>query len=187
MSIKNYIKVVDGVLPVTTISQLIKFSCQLNFEQALTIGSKDYEKVKAVRNTQSYHLHKYHQTMSDSHWFNLIESVFRKKFNEYRKIFKEANFKSVVDIALLKYEEGGFYKFHTDHHATIPRTMSGILTLNNDYEGGELCFLDEFTKEETIIHPKPGRLIIWPSNFIFPHKVNTIKKGTRYSVVIWAL
>jgi|14BtaG_2_1085337.scaffolds.fasta_scaffold00981_10 Rps23 Pro-64 3,4-dihydroxylase Tpa1-like proline 4-hydroxylase len=187
MSIKNYIKVVDGVLPINTISQLIKYSSQLNFDQALTIGNKDKEKVKSVRNTKSYHLNKYFQTMSDSHWFNLIESVFRKEFVKYREVFREANFKSVIDIAVLKYEEGGFYQYHIDHHATVPRTMSAILTLNNDYEGGELSFFDELTKEETIIHPKPGRLIIWPSNFIFPHKVNSVKKGTRYSVVIWAL
>ena len=32
----------------------------------------------------------------------------------------------------------------------------------------------------------PNRLIIWPSNFLFPHSVLPVTKGLRYSVVAWA-
>ena len=30
-----------------------------------------------------------------------------------------------------------------------------------------------------------GDVLIFPSNFLYPHKVNSIKKGTRYSFVSW--
>ena len=34
---------------------------------------------------------------------------------------------------------------------------------------------------------KPGHVVIWPSNFMYPHAVEPVKKGIRYSVVSWAL
>ena len=32
-----------------------------------------------------------------------------------------------------------------------------------------------------------NRMIIWPSTFLYPHTVKPVTKGTRYSVVAWAL
>jgi predicted 2-oxoglutarate/Fe(II)-dependent dioxygenase YbiX len=39
--------------------------------------------------------------------------------------------------------------------------------------------------EEIKINPIPGSLVIWPSNFLFPHKVNPLKFGKRFTVVAW--
>ena len=33
---------------------------------------------------------------------------------------------------------------------------------------------------------KAGDLIIFPSVFLYPHLVKSVKKGTRYSFVSWA-
>ena len=51
--------------------------------------------------------------------------------------------------------------------------------LNNDYEGGKLIFYD---KEYKL---KKGEIIVFPSNFLYPHKVTKITKGERYSFVVW--
>jgi len=32
-----------------------------------------------------------------------------------------------------------------------------------------------------------NRMLIWPSNFMYPHLVKPVTKGIRYSVVSWAL
>tara|TARA_R100000697_G_scaffold121409_1_gene148439 strand:- start:2922 stop:3107 length:186 start_codon:yes stop_codon:yes gene_type:complete len=61
------------------------------------------------------------------------------------------------------------------------------MLLNNDYEGGEICFRYPDTTGEWLIDKKPGRIIVWPSNFLYPHRVKPVTKGTRYSVVSWAL
>ena len=53
--------------------------------------------------------------------------------------------------------------------------------LNNDYEGGGLNF--KWNDEKMDIEIKPNRLIMWPSNFMYPHCVEPITKGTRYSIV----
>ena len=74
-----------------------------------------------------------------------------------------------------------------DHCKQYPRTLSGIFLLNNDYEGGELSFRNLDKTGEENIPVEPNRMIVWPSNFLFPHTVKPVKKGTRYSVVAWGL
>jgi predicted 2-oxoglutarate/Fe(II)-dependent dioxygenase YbiX len=53
-------------------------------------------------------------------------------------------------------------------------------------KGGELSFKTLADDKETIFKPIPGSLIIWPSNFLYPHCVKPVTKGTRYSIVAWA-
>jgi predicted 2-oxoglutarate/Fe(II)-dependent dioxygenase YbiX len=65
--------------------------------------------------------------------------------------------------------------------------MSCILLLNNDYEGGNLCFRNPDESGEWEVEVKPNRMIIWPSNFLYPHTVKPVTKGTRYSIVAWIL
>ena len=47
-------------------------------------------------------------------------------------------------------------------------------------------FRDPNLKNEMSIDILPGRLIVWPSNFMYPHTVKPVTKGTRYSIVAWA-
>ncbi len=86
-----------------------------------------------------------------------------------------------------KYTKDTNMKLHCDHiHSMFDGRIKGIPTLsilgaiNDDYEGGELVFWESET-----IQLKAGEIMIFPSNFMYPHKVNTITKGTRYSYVSW--
>jgi len=97
------------------------------------------------------------------------------------------NVDTIQTIEILKYEVGGFYKYHTDHCSGFPRTISGVYLLNDNYKGGELCFRSADTKEEQKIEVKTNRFILWPSNFLYPHTVMPVTEGTRYSLVCWAL
>ena len=58
--------------------------------------------------------------------------------------------------------------------------LSIISILNDDYEGGELIMF-----EDKKIDTKKGDLLIFPSNFLYPHKVTPVTKGVRYSYVSW--
>ena len=40
----------------------------------------------------------------------------------------------------------------------------------------------EFARSKT----KPNSMLIWPSSFLYPHGVEPVTKGTRYSIVAWA-
>ena len=40
---------------------------------------------------------------------------------------------------------------------------------------------------DTIYKPKKNSAIIFPSNFMFPHSVNQVIEGTRYSIITWLM
>jgi len=92
----------------------------------------------------------------------------------------------INDIQVLKYVPGGHYKFHIDDNTNIHRVLSLIYFVNDDYEGGDLVFKLIGTEEVLKVEKKKNRLIIWPSNFMYPHSVTPVLKGIRYSVVAWA-
>jgi predicted 2-oxoglutarate/Fe(II)-dependent dioxygenase YbiX len=58
--------------------------------------------------------------------------------------------------------------------------LSCLGLLNDDYEGGEFIMFDDMK-----IDFKKGDLLIFPSNFLYPHKVQPVTKGTRYSYISW--
>ena len=82
---------------------------------------------------------------------------------------------------LLRYKEGQYYTEHTDHFKEQPRTLSVSINLNDDYDGGEFAF---FNREIIAKNPK-GSVIVFPSNFMYPHEVMPVTKGTRYSIITW--
>ena len=84
---------------------------------------------------------------------------------------------------LLKYDQGDFYKIHTDQDLTKsnPRIISCVACLNDNYNGGEFSFLN---KKKTF-ELKKGSVLMFPSNFMFSHEVLPIISGTRYSIVTW--
>lgn len=99
--------------------------------------------------------------------------------------FLETNGVNQIDI--LKYSENGKYTAHIDDSHNSNRTVTAILNLNDDYEGGDFIFFNP-TKKNEIIHReklKKGSLLFFPSNFLYAHSVEPITKGTRYSIVSW--
>jgi len=188
MEIKNFIKIYDEVLPWNALSNLIRFANVSNFEKA-QIGGDENKTDFNVRRTYTLPLSNLNNSMSNVHWFSLLHNYFKQKLNQYKfdTNILDYEYRTIFDIEILKYENTGFYTWHVDHFATIPRTMSCILLLNNDYEGGNLCFRNPDGSEEWEVEVKPNRMILWPSNFLYPHTVKPVTKGTRYSVVAWAL
>ena len=186
MSIKDYIHIEDSVIPAGTISKFLEYinQCSDDFEAGLIIGDKNPESVKKYRDVEIKNLSVDPFNFTQTHWFNLMEYAFRKG---YSIKIPHASFGIINTIQILKYSNNGHYKWHTDHSLEVPRSISAIFILNNDYEGGELSFKDQITGEQFTIENKPGRLIMWPSNFIFPHSVAPVTKGMRYSIVLWAL
>lgn len=84
---------------------------------------------------------------------------------------------------LLKYEEGDFYIRHTDSFKEQQRMISCSIQLNDDYHGGEFAFFDK----DLIIKASVGSVILFPSNFMFPHEIMPVTQGTRYSIVTWLI
>lgn len=82
----------------------------------------------------------------------------------------------------VKYEGAGtHFKIHADHGPTYVTTVSIVVYLNDDYEGGEIWFprLDNLS-----IKPKTGDIVVFPSTYIYEHASQDMISGTKYSVVI---
>ena len=92
-----------------------------------------------------------------------------------------------TSLKFLEYSHNERMAYHCDHIRSmfdgekkgIP-ILTVIGTLNEDYDGGELVMFDN---KEIILGE--GDLIIFPSVFLYPHKINPIKKGKRYSYASW--
>jgi hypothetical protein len=189
MEIKNFVKIYDEVLPWNALSNLIRFSNISKFKETKVGGGDESRTDFNIRRTYTLPLSNCDNLLSNVHWFNLLHFYFNhnlKKFKFDANIL-DYDYRKIFDIEILKYENTGFYTWHVDHFATVPRTMSCILLLNNDYEGGNLCFRNPDGTGEWEVEVKPNRMIIWPSNFLYPHTVKPVTKGKRYSVVAWAL
>ena len=189
MEIKNFIKIYDEVLPWNVLTNLICFANSQEFIET-KVGANDVMRTDFnIRRTYTLPLSNLNNNLSNVHWHNLLLNYFNNLLLKYQKDSNilDFSFSRINDIEILKYENTGFYTWHVDHFADIPRTMSCILLLNNDYEGGNLCFRNPDGSGEWEVEVKPNRMIIWPSNFLYPHTVKPVTKGTRYSVVAWAI
>jgi predicted 2-oxoglutarate/Fe(II)-dependent dioxygenase YbiX len=110
-----------------------------------------------------------------------------------RYILEDINFswfpgwQGFSNLKFIKYNTDTEMTNHCDHihslydgvHKGIPiLTIIGVL--NEDFEGGELVMF-----EDQVIPLKQGDIVVFPSLFLYPHRVDKIKKGIRYSFVSW--
>ena len=91
-------------------------------------------------------------------------------------------------IRFNRYSPGQIMRQHHDHIASlfdgnekgIP-VLSFILNLNDDYEGADLYFWEDYK-----VPLGKGDIIMFPSLFLFPHGVTEATRGRRYSAVSWS-
>jgi predicted 2-oxoglutarate/Fe(II)-dependent dioxygenase YbiX len=104
-----------------------------------------------------------------------------KVLKTYQKYYPDLHAQQDTGYDLLRYTKGGFYHQHTDSFTEILRSLSCSWALNDNYEGGEWGFFDGQLK----LKVKAGSAVLFPSNFMYPHEICEVKKGTRYSIVTW--
>ena len=138
---------------------------------------------KDVRNVKGYHLT--FDTPTDLFYWNYIKSEIERIYTFYKAKFPKMMSSKINQIDLLKYSPEGKYEIHTDHFTTSIRALSIIINLNDDYEGGDLIFTDQSEKEIKRLKLGKGSIVFFPSNFMYPHSIQPITKGTRYSIVAW--
>jgi len=109
-------------------------------------------------------------------YFSAMEAI-----RQYAEKFPFCEIQQDSGYELLKYEVGQFYTQHTDSFKGRPSSVACSFALNDDYEGGEWAF---FNREIVIKLPK-GSAVLFPSNFMYPHEIIPVTKGTRYSMITW--
>jgi len=114
-------------------------------------------------------------------WNVILNYINNLKFDWF------AGWNGYSEIRFNKYAEDTKMAEHCDHiHSLFEGKNKGIPILsvlgilNDNYEGGEFIML-----KNKKINLKQGDLLIFPSIFLYPHKVNPVKKGVRYSFISW--
>jgi predicted 2-oxoglutarate/Fe(II)-dependent dioxygenase YbiX len=108
-----------------------------------------------------------------------------------RQAFHE--FEPVIETVLLsRLGPGGRHLRHADNckeeggawvpNHTPARVVSSILYLNSDFDGGEIVFEQH---GPTIIKPRRGLLLLFPSDRHHVHEVRPVTAGYRYTAAIW--
>jgi len=136
-----------------------------------------------IRNVKGYSLN--FDTPTNLFYWNYIKTEIERLFVFYKSKFPMINATKIHQIDLLKYNSGGKYNIHIDYARELPRNLSVILNLNNDYEGGELSFTNQTGEEIKSLRLGKGSVVFFPSNFLYPHLIKPIKKGKRYSIAAW--
>ena len=187
--LKDHIMELDAVIRPAAVSTFLRYlnykDSQGDFDSAKIIGPDKEEEKTNIRKCTHYDFTNITPSITDQHWANMCYHIFTQACNTYKAHHPMLTINKVYDIQALKYSPGGHYITHVDDHPDVPRSLSFIWRLNNDYEGGDLTWSmhgKEFMRSKT----KPNSMIIWPSSFLYPHCVEPITKGTRWSIVAWA-
>jgi predicted 2-oxoglutarate/Fe(II)-dependent dioxygenase YbiX len=112
---------------------------------------------------------------------NIVFESVKKVIDNYNALVPTFRVDIDTGYNLLRYREGEFYTQHTDSFKEQQRSLSCSIQLNEDYEGGEFALFDR----EMMIRTSPGSAIVFPSNFMYPHEIMPVIKGTRYSIITW--
>ena len=125
----------------------------------------------------------------------LLNPAILKAFDRYKSLYTykasektQGLMTTFTPVRFNRYSPGQIMRQHYDHiHSIFDGKQKGIpvlsmiLNFNNDYEGADLFFWEEY-----VVELGKGDIIIFPSLFLFPHGVTEAISGTRYSGVCWA-
>lgn len=131
----------------------------------------------------------------DQHLDSLLKTFVRGTSKRYEEKYADGSHDNtsqfifaLSEIRFNRYHAGQKMTRHFDHikslfdghNKGIP-AVSFVGFLNDDYDGGELVFWNDYE-----IKPKKGEVICFPSNFMYQHHVNKVISGTRDTFVFWA-
>ena len=134
--------------------------------------------------------HGYSASLDVSH--DIVPSsklVMERVWYAYRQYVTDIDFEWFKDwrgyspVRFNRYEVGKEFGLHCDHVPTfdgIP-SMTCVGMLNDGYAGGELVFFEDLRLVVGV-----GDVVVFPSNFLYPHRVKKVTDGVRYSFSTFA-
>jgi len=181
--VNDYVVTLENVLTPNLCNAILEEYSGTDEWRQTTVGNgevrENVRSANVISISQECTIHKNESVRKklDSYVFASVADAIRR----YKEKFTHCSIDSDSGYDLLRYETGQFYTEHTDSFAVSPRAVSCSLALNDDYEGGEFGF---FGRELVIKVPKGGA-VLFPSNFMYPHEIMPVTKGTRYSIITW--
>lgn len=174
-SLTNYIKHYKESVPTDVCDMIVKYAEEFpnpnRWESAKTIAVTD------TRVCESWNV------LSSDSIDDIIFNYINEATSKFCTTFPHFHLTEDTGYQILRYKLGGKYDYHTDQHKDYNREVTIILNLNDDYEGGNLCHIND----NHMMKMGKGDIIIFPSNFMYPHRITPITSGVRYSIVTWAV
>lgn len=185
-NIDFYIKNYNGVINETICSQTIK---ELSLQNNEFKQHKFHDEINKIHKTlsgnQELDVINYIPTTYQIFMDTIFESL--KKYMKHIDLPYFNGWSGYSQIRWNRYKEDRKMAEHCDHIQSLfdgdrkgVPTLSCLGCLNDDYEGGDLVFFGD-----KIVEFKRGDLLIFPSNFLYPHRVEPIKSGVRWSYISW--
>ena len=204
MNLTNYYWYFESAIPLRICDDIVRYGKQLQDQIAVTGGYNP----KKLNNKQIKNLKKKRNSnvvWMDDRWIYKEIQPYIHQANQNAGWNFQWDFSESCQFT--KYNKGQYYDWHSDswaqpyHKPDDPNSNGKIRKLSvtvslsegkKDYTGGELEFdfrnLDPDKPRKPVkckeILPK-GSLVVFPSDVW--HRVCPVKKGSRYSLVIWNL
>lgn len=182
-NISDYIILIKNVLSNEVCNKILDEFVNSDEWIDTVVGSGQVE--KTIRNCQTILISYPHVIQKNKDIRHKLDvAIFdgaSKCIKEYNTKFPHCKIEEDSGYELLKYPEGCFYIEHTDSFKARPRAVSCSFILNDDFEGGEFAFFNKELKYRL----EKGDALLFPSNFMYPHEVMPVTKGTRYSIITW--
>ena len=82
------------------------------------------------------------------------------------------------ELRIKKYDVGDSFDKHVDvsDYKSARRWIAFLVYLNDNFTGGDT----EFYPHQQVIHPKTGRVLVFPCVWTYPHAGLPIVSGTKY-------
>jgi|DEB0MinimDraft_10_1074344.scaffolds.fasta_scaffold07630_6 predicted 2-oxoglutarate/Fe(II)-dependent dioxygenase YbiX len=187
MDLRDAIIQIDGLFNKNLADRIVNYLDKTNLKNlGIAAGSNlDIRNVKGLQISNDETIFN-RNNITDFVFLQLIHNEIFKMLPNYLVKFKALKLEKLIQVDLLKYDVGGKYEIHVDDFLLSTRSLTCIVNLNDNYKGGELSFFDTQKKNEILkLNLKKGSAVFFPSNFLYPHKINPILEGNRYSIVSW--
>lgn len=174
----HFIKVYDDVLTQEACDDIIKyFKCRTkeisgveNIGVVDEIRHADEMNVSTSNDEESQHIH------------NFLISATKKVMTWYKEDVSTygdwvCDVENIESFRIKHYDIGeGYYKTHIDNVGG--RQYAVIFYLNDVTIGGET----EFPLINTMVNPKSGRVLIFPTTFMYPHQANIPLSNDKWMI-----
>jgi len=182
--LSEYIKVYDNVLDISDCNVILDEYSRANEWARALVGTGE---ISEERKCDSIFISSQSVLEKNVNTRKEIDSMLHQRvvniIKKYVADFPLCDLSSDSGYDLLRYEVGGDFGKHVDSCTEAMRTVSISINLNDDYVGGEMAFFNR----EIQIKGGIGSAIVFPSNFMYPHEIMPVEKGTRYSIVTWLI
>ncbi len=189
-TLEDYVMIVNDALPLDLVAALLDEYADLDIWLPYTDNKMGGGEVIPVSDPDVIGNSSRRRELDDR-----LTSAFSIVIQQYQdRNFKLHNGKNFLmmerstGFRLLKYATGQSMWLHADRYP-LPSgkyewpVLTCTINLNDDYEGGELVLLNG----EITVNPAPGNAAMFPANFMFPHEVKEVTRGTRYAIVTWTI